>query len=256
MAVLAGLLVIASSCCAQGEALESPVGADQTAIELVSLNQCGPYSLHVCAAALGHDVTHLEIERLLGADDAESSLSELEAAAQHMGLDCRGLRWTGAMADFAWGEAPAVIPITDGLGRRHFIAVLESRKGSALVVDFPRRPAWVSFQDLQQRWKWQGEALHLGPQAGTLQQLDGETGRSSSAVLLLFGAAAALVLLPVAIRHRGAPARVPVRAERRDRRPGLQWSRSWRRWQSLGCRWRSRCRRCSRPANRRGGLSA
>lgn len=152
--------------------LIAPVWTDVPAeptSDLVSLNRCGPLSLHVCAAAVDKAMSATELERLFPANGQEANANELERGARELGLHVLPLRWDGAPPSFS--QAPAIIPIVNREQRRHFVVMLESRTDYALIVDSPWHPAWIPLKQLRDDLKWDGSALYIAENRKSLEPL-------------------------------------------------------------------------------------
>ena len=135
------------------------------------LNRCGPYSLQVCLWQFDGESLAARVDEILPPTGRETSLAELKAAAESLGMAAEAIRWRDQPPALSRRDAPAVIPVIYPEGRRHFVALLECCNGQALCLDFPHRPGWVTFQELRDRWGWDGTALHIARDRRTLDNL-------------------------------------------------------------------------------------
>lgn len=133
-------------------------------------NRCGPYALFVCAAAAGCEISHEELDRVLPDTGRQTSLEDLRLAAGKLGFYAAGTRWPDRSPPFGPGEAAAVIPVVAADGRRHFLAVVESRGDQLRVVDLPNSPAWVFDAVLRKDGGWDGTALLVASSEAGLQE--------------------------------------------------------------------------------------
>jgi len=127
--------------------------------DLASLNCCGPFALQVCALVAGGDVSHDRVLQLVPISEDGCSLDDLDYAAQALGLRTLALRWQGELPKSPF--PPAVIPVVNRRGVRHFVAMLAREGDQVLVVDAPHRPVWVPIESLHSSLKWDGHALHV-----------------------------------------------------------------------------------------------
>lgn len=127
--------------------------------DLASLNNCGPIALQVCAVVTGRDLTTADVDRFVATKADGCSLRDLENAARNLGLQSVAVRWKDQCP--ADGAAPAIIPIVNRKGKRHFVAIAGWQDGKALVVDVPHAPVWVDVAKLREKLYWDGAALHV-----------------------------------------------------------------------------------------------
>lgn len=168
------------------------------------INRCGPHALYLCAAAVGREVGYDQLEQVLPDDGRESSLEDLRRAAAQFGLAVEGVRWPVSPPLFRPGEAAAVIPVAATDGRRHFLAVIESRGDQLRVVDFPNPPFWVFTALLREQAAWDGTALVVATDTAKLRR---GTGRESPWPTWITLAAAALFVFGLISSRRHAPSR-------------------------------------------------
>lgn len=137
----------------------------------VGVNRCGPHALFLCAAATGRPITGEQLEVALPSTGKESSLEELRLAAEELGFAAEGVRWRSRMPAFQPGRTAAIIPVANGDGRRHFVAVVESRGRDVRIIDFPNPPRWVVESDLRARAGWDGTALVIGEDLDAVEEI-------------------------------------------------------------------------------------
>lgn len=121
-------------------------------------SRCGPFCLEACARWIGeHSFADAISDRF--PRDQEVSLRELKQCLDSEGIPNVAVKWTDKIT--ATERAPAIIPIVNQRGTRHFVAVLRAHGKSMLVLDFPGQPVWISTDVLRTQLSWSGEALHV-----------------------------------------------------------------------------------------------
>lgn len=130
-------------------------------------NQCGVYAMQVAIDSLRNGPDR---DLRLRDDESPLSLFDLQQMATEQNLPAKTVNWSGTTPSFPYGRSPAVIPVVDYGGRRHFVTLLESRSGHFLVADFPNPPIWVAHAYAVEVLKWDGSALHLAASEGDLPQ--------------------------------------------------------------------------------------
>lgn len=153
-------------------------------------NRCGPYALFACFAATGIEADFDAVDGAFPDRSRPASLADIKLAAARFGLRAEGVRWRAAPPVFDGGVA-AIIPVDGPNGRRHFIALIQSRGDRVLVVNYPASPAWVPVTRLREEAAWDGTALVLARDELGLARA---TGRRSTGPALLAGAAAILFI--------------------------------------------------------------
>lgn len=98
-------------------------------------------------------------------------MDELESGARAIGLATVAVQWNDKPIPFQVGSTPAIIPVVNPAGKRHFVAVLASRCDQLFVLDFPASAKWILTSDLRNRLKWNGQALHVSANASDLKPL-------------------------------------------------------------------------------------
>ncbi len=168
---------------------------------------CGARALCACLDELGLSVREDEMMLALPRNGEDSSLSELAAEAAARGLEYRAARWT---TDVPTGAPPAIVPVALRDGRRHFVAVRKWRGWQVLVQD-GERTRWLSAQALR-RAEWDGTALHLARDAGTLDSYLPPFWKSDrflyAGATILFIGAALILRRGRTLRRAHAPADV------------------------------------------------
>jgi prepilin-type N-terminal cleavage/methylation domain-containing protein/prepilin-type processing-associated H-X9-DG protein len=181
--------------------MQLPLEADSKLRPVVE-DRCGVFALCVCAESIGTRTSNIDVGSHMPNLGSNASLAELERAAEQVGLAAIAIQWRGNPVPFDVASTPAIIPVVNLKGKRHFLAVLASRGDQLLVMDFPKAATWVLTSDLRARWKWEGHALHLATEPKKLSPLAPQ--QSSWAEMLFFGALFAAVIclwVPVARRH-------------------------------------------------------
>ncbi|MBA3312342.1 MAG: DUF1559 domain-containing protein [Planctomycetaceae bacterium] len=186
-------LILTLACLVDTEPIGQPVPE-------YGVNRCGPHALFLCAAAIGRGVTFERLEAVLPDNAKESSLEDLRSAAARLGLAAKGARWPHRTPFFTRGDTAAVIPVSTRDGRRHFLAVIESRAGQFLVIDFPRSPEWRSESNLREYAGWDGSALVVASNQDHLAQVI--TISSKMPAFVAFAAAFVFACGVVRRRHR------------------------------------------------------
>lgn len=139
------------------------VGTDSESVQLevaaCELLRCGPIALQLCSAICDRALPADAISDFFEPGSDENSLSEVRDAAHAVGLSTLPVKWLRALPPPQ--APPAVIPIVNSRGRRHFVAMVACRDNVALIVDVPHQAAWISEDVLRTKLRWQGEALHI-----------------------------------------------------------------------------------------------
>lgn len=91
--------------------------------EVVTPGRCGVYALQVCLDAIHQDVSPLNVDDRFPQESVDHSLQELHDAARELGMTVFSVRWK-SVPDIPYGEAPAILPVVNRKGRRHFVAAL------------------------------------------------------------------------------------------------------------------------------------
>lgn len=167
------------------------------------LLRCGPIALQLCSAICDRPLSADAIDQYFEPGSDENTLAEVHDAAHAVGLKALAIKWRGTLPPP--NAPPAVIPIVNARGRRHFVAMAACRDNVALIVDVPQQPAWVSEEVLRTRLNWQGQALHIAASDSPLADLRGEVesrGRYSAAAPWLVTAAVASLCVAVRILRR------------------------------------------------------
>ena len=160
-------------------AAENERDVGQSSRDVASLNDCGPIALQVCAIVSGRDISTTDVDRVIAVKGDGCSLLDLENATSALGIPSVAVRWTHRHP--ADGAAPAVIPIVNKKGKKHFVAVAGWQQGKALVVDVPSGPVWVDIAKLRTGLAWDGAALHISAADGA--QLDVRQKSKRSAII-------------------------------------------------------------------------
>lgn len=118
--------------------------------ETQTLNGCGPKSLYAVSQRLGVDVSQDQVLRMMGKQADVSSLADLQAAADHLGLKATGIDTT--VQEIVRSKTLGILHV-QGF---HFIAVVGYQPHSLVVVDpasplYPREQI-LSYSDLQRVW--------------------------------------------------------------------------------------------------------
>lgn len=161
--------------------------------------KCGIYSLQVSIDAIyGESRSRSVLDEPLS-EQVDHSLQDLHDAARELGLTVFPVRWK-SVPDIPYGEAPAILPVVNREGRRHFVAALAAQDSQLLICDFPHKPAWIPESALRNRFLWDGSALHMSqvPEKITRLRWLASMPRPSSLALV----ASSLVLLVSVHRRR------------------------------------------------------
>lgn len=171
------------------------VEAESSANSIPELLRCGPIALQLCSKLCGRSLRADAIDKYFKPGTDENTLAEVRDAAHAVGLSTRAVKWRVGLPPSS--APPAVIPIVNSRGKRHFVAIAGCRNGLALIVDVPQQPAWMSEEALRTKLHWQGEALHIASSDAELAALRSELvfgGRTFSTAPWLAAAGVTLVM--------------------------------------------------------------
>lgn len=170
-AVLIGPAANSTGACSvldsEGESESAPIG--RTAPELL---RCGPVALQLCSAICDRPLRADAIDEYFEPGSDENTLAEVRDAAHAVELHTLAVQWRRTLPPP--NSSPAVIPIVNARGRRHFVAMAACRNSLALIVDVPQPPMWVSEEALRTKLHWHGEALHVAASDAALAGLRSE----------------------------------------------------------------------------------
>ncbi len=177
----------------------------------VSQNCCGPYTLQLCLESLSCSDAARQVADILPCTDQQVSLADIKRCATRLGLYAIAIQWTEKIPELRLGEAPAVLPIVLGNGRRHFVAALRvSPHRELLIVDFPGSPQWVPEEALRTAYRWDGTFLYIVKNQGVMNSLEHRT-RTPWLTFAPAMAGAVLLLLASFARSPQRRARAAVR---------------------------------------------
>jgi hypothetical protein len=129
-------------------ALYLTVGAQATAATRLSgLSRCGPLAMQMCASICGVVIGGDDIDAHIEGDADGCTLLELQRVGRLLGLHTFALKYPRGLP-YHQGP-PAVLPIVNGEGRRHFVALAGCRQNLALVVDLPTGSVWLTEDQLR-----------------------------------------------------------------------------------------------------------
>lgn len=144
-------------------------------VELVlfdpSANRCGPNALMVCFEAMQHPVADETLLKFFPYSGKDSSLAELKAAAEEIGVLSRPVCWRHGPPPFDFGFAPAVVPVRNSNTNLHFVAMLACDGESVTIIDYPHQPRQIRVTEFRQKSGWDGTALHLATHQERLDRL-------------------------------------------------------------------------------------
>jgi len=125
------------------------------------LNRCGAHALTTCLRFIDIDAATAQVDALAGGRGDQTSLLDLQRAAEQLSAKTTALRWSRPIPGEALINAPAVLPIRFHNGLRHFVAAVDCQSGRYLTADFPHGWQWMTDKELRTKFGWDGTALHV-----------------------------------------------------------------------------------------------
>lgn len=144
--------------------------------QIAGLSRCGPVALQVCAALCGNTVKGDVLDQQIEGDAEGCTLAELQRVADLFGMHSLAVNWQTSLP--TEDAPPAIIATVNQDRRQHFVVLAGYRNGSALMVNVPNFPVWMSDEQLRTILSWNGEALHISCDSAAIAKLRAQVNTS------------------------------------------------------------------------------
>lgn len=182
------------------------IAGDPLANSPANENLCGVRALSVCMAMMGDIHDEERLDSLAGRHGEETSLNNLQGAAEALGFRVVGVDWEESHTDVDLNVCPAIVRIVRRDQKHHFVSLVSGNHDRVQVVDYPNAPAWVSWAILRDEWGWNGVALHITKDTRVAEDLKSRLRSHHRAYirwsLIVFVALGVVSLIRVSLRRK------------------------------------------------------